>query len=62
MGFSAVNLLILVVVVAVVYPVYRWSRRRLSERRRERWAREETDLPPTYTPENDPDLRRDPPV
>ena len=60
-GFSWLNLGILLVVAAVVYPLFRLLRRRVSESRRERWAREEADWGPVYTPENDPDLRRDEP-
>ena len=35
----------------------RWIRRRVSEGRRERWARED-EAQVRYTEENDPDLRR----
>lgn len=59
-GFSVTNLLILIVVVAILWPLMRWLRRRISESRRERWAREgESEL--GYTEENDPDLRRNHP-
>ncbi len=57
-GFAWVNLVILVVVGAVTWPIYRLLRDRISRNRRERWAREE-DWGPTYTEANDPDLRRD---
>ena len=59
-GFSWANLLILVVVVAVLWPLLRYLRRRLSRQRRRRWAQDERDEV-RYTEENDPDLRRDPP-
>ena len=59
-GFSVNNLLILIVVLAVVWPLMRWIRRRVAEGRRERWARE-NDAEVRYTEENDPDLRRNHP-
>ena len=59
-GFSVTNLLILIVILAVLWPVMRWLRRRASESRRARWAREE-EQGPRYTEENDPDLRRNHP-
>ena len=59
-GFSVNNLLILIVVLAVVWPLMRWIRRRVGVGRRERWARE-NDAGVRYTEENDPDLRRNHP-
>jgi Tfp pilus assembly protein PilX len=59
-GFSFTNLLILIVVLAILWPVMRWVRRRVSENRRQRWARE-AEAEVRYTEENDPDLRRNPP-
>ena len=56
-GFSAGNLVILIAILAVLWPAMRWIRRRVSEGRRERWAREE-EAQVRYTEENDPDLRR----
>ncbi|MCU1538878.1 MAG: hypothetical protein JWP82_3229 [Humibacillus sp.] len=57
-GFSFTNLLILLVVAAVIYPVQKRIRETLSRQRRERWAREDAaaqarleerdrDLPPS---------------
>ena len=59
-GFSFTNLLILLVILAVLWPLMRWLRRRISENRRERWAGEDDDEF-RYTEENDPDLRRNHP-
>jgi Tfp pilus assembly protein FimT len=59
-GFSVTNLLILIVILAVLWPLMRWLRRRISENRRQRWARED-DEEFRYTEENDPDLRRNHP-
>ncbi len=59
-GFSATNLVILIAVLAVLWPAMRWIRRRVSEGRRERWARED-EAQVRYTEENDPDLRRNAP-
>jgi hypothetical protein len=56
-GFSAGNLVILIAILAVLWPAMRWIRRRVSDGRRERWAREE-EAQVRYTEENDPDLRR----
>ncbi len=59
-GFSVNNLLILIVILAVVWPLMRWIRRRVATGRRDRWARED-DAQIRYTEENDPDLRRNHP-
>ena len=59
-GFSAGNLVILIAILAVLWPAMRWIRRRVSEGRRQRWAREE-EARVRYTEENDPDLRRNAP-
>ena len=59
-GFSVNNLLILIVILAILLPLMRWIRRRVSDSRRERWARED-DAETRYTEENDPDLRRNHP-
>ena len=59
-GFSFTNLLILIVVLAILWPLMRWVRRKVSESRRQRWARE-AEAEVRYTEENDPDLRRRPP-
>jgi hypothetical protein len=59
-GFSAGNLVILIAILAVLWPAMRWIRRRVSESRRERWARED-EAQVRYTEENDPDLRRNAP-
>lgn len=56
-GFSATNLVILIAILAVLWPAMRWIRRRVSAGRRERWARED-EAQVRYTEENDPDLRR----
>jgi hypothetical protein len=56
-GFSITNLLILIAILAVLWPLMRWLRRRASKSRRERWARED-ESEVRYTEENDPDLRR----
>lgn len=56
-GFSWVNLAILVVVAAVVWPLYQKLRRSISQGRRERWAREEEGRL-FLTEDSDPDLRR----
>ncbi len=59
-GFNWIGLVVLVAVVAVVWPFYKRLRDHLSRERRERWAREEGwEDTTTYTPENDPDLKRD---
>jgi hypothetical protein len=58
-GFSVTNLLLLLLAVAVAWPVYQWLRRTLSRRRRERWEREGLVEEDGFTPESDPDLRRD---
>ena len=59
-GFSAGNLVILIAILAVLWPAMRWIRRRVSQGRRERWARED-EAQVRYTEENDPDLRRNAP-
>ena len=59
-GFSVNNLLILIVILAILLPLMRWIRRRVSDSRRERWAQED-DAETRYTEENDPDLRRNHP-
>ena len=59
-GFSLTNLLILIPILAVLWPLMRWLRRRASDRRQERWAQED-DTELRYTEENDPDLRRNHP-
>ncbi|HEY8307863.1 MAG TPA: hypothetical protein VIG79_14430 [Lapillicoccus sp.] len=59
-GFSVNNLLILIVILAILWPLMRWIRRRVSDSRRERWAHED-DAEIRYTEENDPDLRRNHP-
>lgn len=56
-GFSVLNLLILVAVVAVGWPLYRALRKRLSRSRRERWARDGLLEDEGFTADNDPDLR-----
>jgi len=56
-GFSWVNLAILVVVAAVVWPLYQKLRGSVSQGRRERWAREEEGRL-FLTEDSDPDLRR----
>lgn len=58
-GFSVTNLLLLVLVVAVGWPAYQWLRRTLSRRRRERWERDGLVDEDGFTPDTDPDLRRD---
>jgi uncharacterized membrane protein len=40
-GFSFTNVIVLVLVVAVLYPVQKKIRDSVSRHRRERWAREE---------------------
>lgn len=57
-GFSWLNLVILLVVAAVAWALYRRARDWVSRHRRDRWAREE-EQGTVFTPENDPDLRRD---
>ena len=59
-GFSASNLVILIAILAVLWPAMRWIRRRVSDSRRRRWARED-EAQVRYTQENDPDLRRNAP-
>jgi hypothetical protein len=59
-GFSFTNLLILIVILAILWPLMRWLRRRVSDRRRQRWARQD-DAEVRFTEENDPDLRRNHP-
>ncbi|MEP6649026.1 MAG: hypothetical protein ABJA74_03820 [Lapillicoccus sp.] len=59
-GFSVTNLVILIAILAVLWPVMRWLRRTVSANRRKRWAREGDDES-RYTQENDPDLRRNHP-
>ena len=59
-GFSWLNLLVVVVLAAIAWPIYRRMRTSLSKGRRERWAREEQ-WSTEITPETDPDLRRDDP-
>jgi hypothetical protein len=59
-GFSAGNLVILIAILAVLWPAMRWIRRRVSEGRRQRWARQD-EAQVRYTEENDPDLRRNAP-
>lgn len=59
-GFNWLGLVVLAAIVAVVWPFYKRLRAHLSQERRERWAREEGwEDTTTYTPENDPDLKRD---
>ena len=58
-GFSVDNLLILIVILAILWPLMRWIRRRVSDSRRARWAHEDAEI--RYTEENDPDLRRNHP-
>lgn len=55
-GFSFVNLLVLLVVAALAWPLWRRLRASVSKNRRERWAREEQLEP--FTEDTDPDLRR----
>lgn len=57
-GFSVVNLLLLLLVVAVGWPVYQRIRTTLSKRRRERWEREGLVEEDGFTRDTDPDLRR----
>ena len=57
-GFSVFNLIVLVAVVLVGWPLYQAARKRLSRRRRERWARDGLLGDDGITPENDPDLRK----
>lgn len=59
-GFRWLNLIVLLALVAVAWPIYRRMRASISKGRRERWAREEG-WSHEITPENDPDLRRDDP-
>lgn len=56
-GFSVLNLLVILAVVAVGWPLYQALRRRLSRRRRERWARDGLLEDEGFTGETDPDLR-----
>ncbi len=56
-GFSVLNLLLLAAVLAVGWPVYQALRKRLSRRRRERWAEDGLLEDERYTADNDPDLR-----
>lgn len=56
-GFSLLNLAILVVIVAVLWPLLRWLRKVATRHRNEVYAREESEQ--GYTQENDPDLRHD---
>jgi flagellar biosynthesis/type III secretory pathway M-ring protein FliF/YscJ len=56
-GFSWVNLGVLVLVILVLWPLYRKLRDSISRSRRERWAREEQENR-HLTEETDPDLRR----
>jgi hypothetical protein len=58
-GFSFVNLLVLVLVVALGWPLYQLMRRTVSRRRRERWEREGLTGEAGYTEDTDPDLHRD---
>ncbi len=58
-GFSVVNLLLLVLVVAIGWPVYQRIRKTLSRRRHERWEREGLIEEDGFTRDNDPDLRRE---
>jgi len=58
-GFSVLNLLLLLAVVAIGWPVYQRVRKVLSTRRRERWQREGLIEEDGFTPESDPDLRRE---
>lgn len=55
-GFSLLNLAILIVIVALLWPLFRWIRKVAAKHRARRYAGEED---PGYTEENDPDLRRD---
>jgi len=55
-GFSFVNLLVLLVVAGLVWPLWRRLRASVSRNRRERWAHEEQLEP--FTEDTDPDLRR----
>ena len=47
-------------ILAILWPAMRWVRRKVSENRRQRWARE-AEAEVRYTEENDPDLRRNSP-
>ena len=58
-GFSLLNLGILIVIVAVLWPLLHVLRKAASRRRRRQYASE--DVERGYTEENDPDLRRDRP-
>jgi len=58
-GFSVVNLLLLIIVVAVGWPLYQRLRAFLSKRRRERWAREGLVEEDRFNRDTDPDLRRE---
>ncbi len=42
-GFNWVNLIILVLIIAVAYPLLKKIRTKASESRRERWAREDAE-------------------
>jgi ABC-type dipeptide/oligopeptide/nickel transport system permease subunit len=59
-GFSWFNLVVVLVLAAIAWPIYRRMRASISRGRRERWAREEN-WSAEITPETDPDLRRDEP-
>ena len=58
-GFSLANLIVLLVVAGLAWPLWRRLRASVSKNRRERWAREEQLEP--FTEDTDPDLRRNHP-
>lgn len=58
-GFSLVNLLILVVVVAIAFPLVKYVRGSARRTRRERWAREDEELRRQQTQRPEPRDPRD---
>ena len=57
-GFSWANLVILLVVVAALWPLLQLARRAASRYRKDVHERDEDPDKVSYTEENDPDLRR----
>jgi hypothetical protein len=58
-GFSWVNLVILLVIVALLWPLLQVIRRAATRYRQRVRARDGDDHHVVFTEENDPDLRRD---
>ncbi len=54
-GFRPMNLVVLAIVLVIAVPALQWVRRRASQRRIERWSREEGWTPTDPNDPNNPD-------